>query len=170
MRFILPFLLFSILTIACGSRQKATVYYINCVDCPAGVADYLKKELVCNDYFVADKKGVKTSKSADYKTIKKENPPVYFYVYSPTRDDYNDYSDNMRMDLRFTYDAAHAAEGFKLHLEKREREVWHAYAEPGIFDLRINDKLARQSVTAQKKWILERVAYVLKTYYFNVKE
>ena len=169
-KIILALLFLGIAFAQCGSEQPNNIYYLNIIDAPPEVHQYIGKQLIINDKFVQLDMGDKIMPSKDLgeKKIDKSAPIVYFKYYEPANEtNYNAYANNYRMDTRFQYDSLGAMRAMQLHIEKNEKGYWHSYSDSGIMPLNLDAKQSRLNAKKQQKIVLERIVANIKKIAFK---
>jgi hypothetical protein len=169
-KIIFTLLFFGFAFAQCGSEQANNVYYLNVIDAPPEVHQYIEKQLIINDKFVQliDNDKIIPSKEQGEKKIDKAAPIVYFKYYDAANvTNYNAYANNYRMDTRFQYDSLGAMRAMQLHIEKNEKGYWHSYSDSGILPLNLDAKQSRLNAKKQQKIVLERIVANIKKIAFK---
>jgi hypothetical protein len=137
---------------------------VQLLDAPPEVAAYLTKNLYKDEYFVLldYSANVVPRSHKGEKALDSDAPFVFFRPYNPQDNRIDSGTDNYRFDVKFQYDTLGMMQDMNIHIERYEHDYWHSYANPGIFDLRLDAKQSRLKGKQQQKVVLEKITNYIK--------
>lgn len=149
---------------SCTKTQVIKTCFVQLLDAPPEVAAYLTKNLYKEEYFVRlsySANVVPRSNKGD-NALDSDAPFVFFRPYSVQQNRIDSGTDNYRFDVKFQYDTLGMMQNMNIHIERYEHDYWHSYANPGIFDLRLDAKQSRLKGKQQQKVVLEKITNFIK--------